>query len=142
MMGAIAGLAIATGGAIVPFLVAIGGGVGLYQVGSGLLKGDWEEMGRGMFTLGSTALGAKIDFKGVTELKTGDKFTMAVSSAEKNGFAAANGKTPTIFDNFRMLGGKKLPNATGGSKSIYDLLFSNAKARYKQIRPSRIDTHG
>jgi hypothetical protein len=143
MMGAIAGLAVATGGAIVPFLVALGGGVGLYQMGTGLLKGDWEEMGRGAFTLGSTALGAKVDFKSVSQLGTGNKFAMAVSSAEKNGVAAAQGKTPGIFDNFRMLAGKKLPNANGnGSKSIYELLGSNAKYRYNQTRGNGLNTTG
>jgi hypothetical protein len=136
MMGAIAALTIATGGAITPFLLALGAGVGMFQMGQGFMKGDWEQMGRGAFTLGSTAVLAKVDFKTATKYTPGakgEKFALAVGKS-KQGYSAAANKTPGIMDNFRLLAGQKMQGSNGSQQSIYQVLGNNAKFRLSQAR--------
>jgi hypothetical protein len=132
MMGAIVALTVATGGAITPFLVAIGAGVGAFQMGQGLFKGDWEQMGRGAFTLGSTFLLSKVDYKTATHLPSGQKFAMSVGNS-KNGFQAAS-KTPSILDNFKLLAGHKMPGSQGGQQTIYQVLGNNVTHRFSQAK--------
>lgn len=55
-----AGLIAAFGAPVVmPFLIAGGALAGGYQMLGGLMKGDWQKVGEGIFTLGATGVGAK-----------------------------------------------------------------------------------
>lgn len=152
MLGGTLALIAATGGAATPFLVAAGVGVGGFQMGHGLLKGDWEEMGRGAVMAGTSILGAKVDFAKWTSSATsnaskvvsnasdglsnasriasnpskGESFAMALS--EKNsGFDAAASKLPTMRDHFRLLAGEKMTGSKGSQESIYQVISGNAK---------------
>lgn len=53
-------LVAATGGAALLPLALVGVGVGTYQVGKGIYKGDAEQVGEGAFTVGASLIGAKI----------------------------------------------------------------------------------
>jgi hypothetical protein len=145
MMGGTLALIAATGGAATPFLVAAGVGAGAFQMGHGLLRGDWEEMGRGAFMAGSTFLGAKFDFaKGAS--KATAKTSQAVSNASDSlsnasriasnrskgeDFAMAlNGKfedMPTMTDHLKLLAGKEMTGSKGSKQSVYGVILDNGK---------------
>jgi hypothetical protein len=134
LVGGIIALNFMTCGAITPILFALGVGVGGYQMGKGIVKGDWEMMGAGAFTLGTTFLGAKFDFHNVKNAQTGEKFAMAVSQTPKGGITAPSKATPGMMDNFRLVGGQKMSGTQGGSQNIYQVGWSNMKYRWNNLR--------
>lgn len=134
MVGGIIALNIMTGGAITPILFVLGATVGTYQVGKGLAKDDWEGVGQGVFTLGTTFLGAKFDFFNVKNKQTGEKFAMSVGEAKKTDVATASKTMPTVSDNFRLVGGQKMTGNKGGQQNIYQVGWDNMKYRWATMR--------
>lgn len=160
MMGGTLALIAATGGAATPLLVAAGAGVGAFQMGHGLLKGDWEEMGRGAFMAGTSVLGAKYDFAGGASKATattskavssasgvlsnaskiasnaskGESFAMALGASKNGGFDAAATKLPTMTDHFKLLAGQKMAGSNGSKESIYQVIAGNVSHHYAQAK--------
>lgn len=120
-----------TGGALTPILFVAGIGFGGYQTGKGLLTGDWEQVGEGAFTLGTTYLGAKFDTKSIKHSKTDQKYGMALSSTGK---AGAEKAVPTTMDNLNLLRGKKMTAADGSQKSMYKLMKENTQFNWGRMR--------
>lgn len=134
MVGGIIALNIMTCGAITPILFALGAVVGTYQVGKGLSKGDWEGVGQGAFTLGTTFLGAKFDFFNVKNKQTGEKFAMSLAETKNSDVATASKTMPTVMDNFRLVGGQKMTGTKGGQQNIYQVGWDNMKYRWGSMR--------
>lgn len=90
--GAAAFVALAPAVAI-PLLVAGGVTMGGIQIAKGVSSGDWEEAGKGTFTMGASVLGAKVapkSFKGTGETKFG-----LIKTTKKDGVVTTS--TPTGF---------------------------------------------
>lgn len=130
MVGGFLALNFMTGGALTPLMFVLGGTVGTYQMGKGLATGDWEKMGQGAFTLGTTFLGAKFDFFTMKHRPTGEKFAMSLSTAQKDGVAAASKSMPGIVDNFRLAGGAKMTGTMNSQKNIYQVGWDNMRFRF------------
>ena len=129
MVGGFLALNFLTGGALTPIMFVLGGTIGTYQVGKGLATGDWEKMGQGAFTLGTTFLGAKFDFFTMKHKPSGEKFAMSLSTANKEGVATASKTMPGIADNFKLTAGAKMPGTMNSQKNIYQVGWDNARFR-------------
>lgn len=130
MIGGFLALNFLTGGALTPLMFVLGGTVGTYQVGKGLATGDWEKMGQGAFTLGTTFLGAKFDFFTMKHKPTGEKFAMSLSTANKQGVDVASKTMPGIADNFKLVAGAKMPGTLNNQKNVYQVGWDNARYRF------------
>lgn len=126
MVGGFLALNIMTGGALTPLMFVLGIGVGGYQLSKGLVHKDWEGMGQGIFTLGSTLIGAKFDMYTSKNAKTGENYAMALGRSKKDGATAASKRMPGIADNFRLAAGYKMQGVQGGKQNIYQVARDNS----------------
>jgi hypothetical protein len=89
----------------IPVLIAGGVAIGGTQIAKGLMSNDWEEAGKGTFTLGATVLGAKFgpkSIKGADDaeyalVKTSKKNGMTTASRPKGMFSATWANIKTLF---------------------------------------------
>ncbi len=129
------GVCALVGPPIIPFLVAAGVLTGGAQIAKGASSGNWENVGEGIFTLGTTMLGAKYA-PTATRNAAGEQLVLSNSvkaGAKTPGFI--EGMFKGTWNQIRMVFGEKLVNPANpqARASVYKLAGENARHNWSTL---------